>query len=331
MEKTKTPTKTNSLPQHTSAYLHALETHPLLTRQEEIELSCLIQGKDDKAAKAALDKLVLSNLKLAIKIAHDYKNLGVDLEDLIAEAQIGLYRAAQRFNPKRAKFSTYAAWWIKQNIKRYLNNHARTVRLPSHLSERVSRLNRIKQSLEQESGHPVTIETICEVTGMKPESVERILQIDRKTLSLEAKAFGEDSQSLQDLLHNPEETTPDQNLQTHLEKERLEWALQSLNARELLIITRRFGLDGKEPETLEVIGANHGITRERIRQIQNNALGKLKREYEKIDVQKMLNEKGLQETLEHCIDELPLGALKQTTLCLHDPKKTRQKEKKEER
>jgi RNA polymerase primary sigma factor len=309
----KTP-KPTTHPSHTSGYLKAIEENPLLSREEEIKLSKIIHGKDKKEAKKALDRLVLANLKLAIKIANDYKNLGVDLEDLIAEAQIGLYKAAQRFNPKRAKFSTYAAWWIKQNIKRYLNNHARTVRLPSHLSERVSRLNRIKISLEQESGHPVTTETIAEITGMKTENIERILQIDKKTLSLEAKTFGEDSPCLQELLHNPEDSTPDEALQSNLEKERLQCALQTLNSRETLIITRRFGLDGEPPQTLEIIGLDHGITRERIRQIQKNALEKLRREYEKIDVKKLLQEDSLKEQMEKSLENIPQNLLTQKTI-----------------
>jgi len=320
MPPTKTILRCQTLPPHTSGYIKALTDNPLLTKSEEIQLSKIIHGKNKEKAHKALEKLVLSNLKLATKIAHDYKNLGVDLEDLISEAQIGLYRAAQRFNPQKAKFSTYAAWWIKQNIKRYLNNHSRTVRLPSHLSERVSRLHRIKTLLEQESGHPVNIETIAEVTGMKPENVERILQIDRKTLSLEAKPFGEDSQSLEETLHNPEADTPDQSLQQTLEKERLQVALQRLNPRELLIITRRFGLDGQKPETLEVIGENHGITRERIRQIQNNALEKLRRDYQKLDLLKETQEKSLQEDLQEDLKNIQQSQqkhFKQSELCLN--------------
>jgi RNA polymerase primary sigma factor len=274
------------LPNQTTLYLETLNKQPLLSHQEEIELSQDIHGNDPKKAAKALEKMVLSNLKLAIKIANEYKNLGAELEDLVAEAQIGLHKAAQRFHPEKAKFSTYASWWIKQTIRRYLNKHARTVRLPAHLSERISKLKRIIHTIEQETGHTPSPQDIADITGMSPKSVEKLLSIDKRTISLHTSP--EEGQTLEETLHDQDTPTPDTNVQQNQAYQRLNEVLKYLNPREQEILARRFGLNGKKAQTLDDIGIQFGITRERIRQLQNTALKKLKNAYERVDIEKIL-------------------------------------------
>jgi len=276
--------KPSMLADHPAQYLHVLKTIPLLTPQEEHVLATVIQTGTPQEAEKAVETLVLSNLKLAIRIARGFRYLGIDLEDLISEAHIGLFKAAQKFSPHRAKFSTYAAWWIKQRIRRYIDNHKQAVRVPNHMNERMSRVSRIKATLETESGKNVSAQQISELTGIPEKSIEQTLKTDLKTFSLEDRSFGEDSPNMLEMLPDSKTANPDQELQKTMETERISAALQKLNPRELIIINNRFGLNGQTPDTLENIGAQQGITRERVRQIQNQALKKLRSEYTKATV-----------------------------------------------
>ena len=269
------------IPEKTSEYLKAIQSYPVITPQEEIKLSQLIHGEDKKAAAQALEKLILSNLRLAIKISYEYKSFGCEIEDIIAEAQIGLHKAAQKFKPDKAKFSTYASLWIKQRIMKFLSNQSRTVRLPIHLLERINRIKRIINSIEQEIGELPSSEELELITGIKAENIDQLILRDQKVLSLDAPLDPNDGfqQGFKENLTDTDALTPELIAINESQKEQLHKALSMLTKREQAIITQRFGLNNNPPETLEMIGITQNVSRERIRQIQNTALKKLKNAY----------------------------------------------------
>ena len=255
-------------------YLREIGQFKLLTPQEEIDLAARIK-KGDREARTLM---ISANLRLVIKIAHDYANLGLPLLDLVSEGNIGLMRAVERFDPaKGGKLSTYAAWWIKQSIKRALANQSKTIRLPVHLVDKISKMNRIASQMSEELGREPTDDELAEELGLSPRSVSQLKMASIRPASLNAPINVDDSTELGDLVGDEDARTPFEFLRDRNLRDELPELLAILDPRERTIIFQRFGLDGVRPRTLEEVGNKLGVTRERIRQLQNIALMKLRR------------------------------------------------------
>src|SRR5712675_1780615 len=255
-------------------YMREIGRIPLLTLQQEIELA----GKIKKGDAEARERMINSNLRLVITIAHDYANLGLPLLDLISEGNIGLTKAVERFDPaKGAKLSTYAAWWIKQSIKRALANQAKTIRLPVHLVDKVAKVHRVSLQMSDELGREPTDEELGEELGIAREKVARLKSAGIRPASFDAPVADNDSTEFSEVIGDDEAQTPSELLRDKNLLGEVDGLLEVLDPRETKIISQRFGLDGGKPKTLEDVGKNFGITRERIRQLQNIALTKLRR------------------------------------------------------
>jgi RNA polymerase primary sigma factor len=255
-------------------YLREIGQIKLLTPEEEIDLAARIK-KGDREARTLM---INANLRLVIKIAHDYANLGLPLLDLVSEGNIGLMRAVERFDPaKGGKLSTYAAWWIKQSIKRALANQSKTIRLPVHLVDKISKMNRVASQMSEELGREPTDDELAEEVGLSPRSVSQLRTASIRPTSLDAPISGDDSTEFGDLVGDEDARTPFEFLRDRNLRDELPELLAILDPRERLIIFQRFGLDGAQPRTLEEVGSKLGVTRERIRQLQNIALMKLRR------------------------------------------------------
>jgi RNA polymerase primary sigma factor len=255
-------------------YLREIGRIKLLTPQEEIDLAARIK-KGDREARTLM---ITANLRLVIKIAHDYANLGLPLLDLVSEGNIGLMRAVERFDPaKGGKLSTYAAWWIKQSIKRALANQSKTIRLPVHLVDKISKMNRVASQMSEELGREPTDDELAEEVGLSPRSVSQLKTASIRPTSLDAPINGDDSTEFGDLVGDEDARTPFEFLRDRDLRDELPELLAILDPRERVIIFQRFGLDGARPKTLEEVGKKLGVTRERIRQVQNIALVKLRR------------------------------------------------------
>lgn len=259
-------------------YLREIGQIDLLTPQEEIELAARIK-KGDKEARAHMIK---ANLRLVVKIAHDYANLGLPLLDLISEGNIGLMKAVERFDPaKGGKLSTYAAWWIKQSIKRSLANQSKTIRLPVHLVDKISKMKRVSVQMSEELGREPTDEELAEEIGMAISKVSQLKTVAIRPASLDAPIGDDDSTEYIEIVSDSEAHTPFKLLSDKNMLHALEEMMDVLDEREKRILTLRFGLDGGNPKTLEQVGKKFGVTRERIRQLQNIALDKLRRALQK--------------------------------------------------
>jgi RNA polymerase primary sigma factor len=255
-------------------YLRQIARYPLLTPAQEISLSKRIK-KGDKNAK---EEMIRSNLRLVVKISREYVNLGLPLMDLISEGNIGLMKAVERFDPsKGGKLSTYGAWWIKQSIKRALANQGKTIRLPVHLVDKIAKIRRVGISLSDELGREASDEEIAEEIGMNASKVSRLKQAAIRPASLDAPVGDEDSTEFGELVGDEAAVDPFRNLSEKNMQMELGDLLGELDEREKRIINARFGLDGSEPVTLEEVGDKFGVTRERIRQLQNLALGKMRK------------------------------------------------------
>jgi RNA polymerase primary sigma factor len=262
-------------------YLREIGQTPLLTREDEVKLARRIKRGD----QAARQQMIKANLRLVVKIAHDYASYGLPLLDLISEGNIGLMKAVERFDPKKGgKLSTYAAWWIKQSIKRALANQSKTIRLPVHLVDKIARMRRVAMQLAEEFGREPTDEELAEELSMTAAKIAQLRTAAVRPASLDATVGQEeDGASLGDMIgddsaHTPSELLSDKNMRNAVMA-----LLHVLDERELKIITMRFGLDGKKEMTLEEVGRKFKVTRERIRQLQNIALRKIKRALEKQD------------------------------------------------
>jgi RNA polymerase primary sigma factor len=256
-----------------SRYLQEIGRIPLLTPQEEIELAAKIK-KGDAAAR---ERMINSNLRLVVTIAHDYANLGLPVLDLISEGNIGLTKAVERFDPaKGAKLSTYAMWWIKQSIKRALANQSKMIRLPVHLVDKIAKVRRVSLQMSDELGREPTDEELGEELGIASHKVARLKSVGIRPASLEAPIGDDDSTEFGEVIGDEEAQTPFEVLRDKNLRGEVEGLIAVLDSREKKIISQRFGLDGGKPKTLEDVGKNFGITRERIRQLQNIALAKLR-------------------------------------------------------
>jgi RNA polymerase primary sigma factor len=247
---------------------------PLLSKQEEIELAARIQAGD----KAARDHMISANLRLVVKIAYDYNNFGLPLLDLISEGNIGLIKAVERFDPsKGGKLSTYAAWWIKQSIKRALANQSKTIRMPVHLVDRIAKMRKVTAQLADELDREPSDEEIGYVMDMPVNKVAHLKSVSIRPASLDAP-IGEDGETtFGELVHNEDEPTPRDNLEEKSINQDIMSVIGQLEDREAEIIQLRFGLDGNRPLTLEEVGERFDVTRERVRQIQNIAIHKMRR------------------------------------------------------
>jgi RNA polymerase primary sigma factor len=255
-------------------YLRQIAQYPLLTPAQEITLAAKIK-KGDKNAK---EEMIRANLRLVVKIARDYANLGLPLMDLISEGNIGLVKAVERFDPsKGGKLSTYGAWWIKQSIKRALANQGKTIRLPVHLVDKIAKIRRVGTSLSDELGREATDDEIAEEIGMNASKVSRLKQAAIRPASLDAPVGDEDSTEFGELVGDEAAVDPFENLSEKNLQVELGDLLGQLDDREKKIISARFGLEGSDPITLEEVGEKFGVTRERIRQLQNIALSKMRR------------------------------------------------------
>ena len=255
-------------------YLRQIAQYPLLTRAEEVTLAAKIK-KGNKAAKA---EMIRANLRLLVKIARDYANLGLPLLDLISEGNIGLVKAVERFDPaKGGKLSTYGSWWIKQSIKRALANQGKTIRLPVHLVDKIAKIRRVGAGLSDELGREATDEEIAEEVGMNASKVTKLKQASIRPDSLDAPVGDDESAEFGDLVGDAMAIDPFEQLRDKNMQEEVGDLLEQLDDRERRIINARFGLDGSDPITLEEVGVKFGVTRERIRQLQNIALSKMRR------------------------------------------------------
>src|SRR6195256_4011596 len=255
-------------------YLAEIGRIPLLTPQQEIELA----GKIKKGDGAARERMINANLRLVVTIAHDYANLGLPLLDLISEGNIGLTKAVERFDPtKGAKLSTYAMWWIKQSIKRALANQSKTIRLPVHLVDKIAKVRRLSLQMSDELGREPTDDELGEEIGIAREKVGRLKSLGIRPASLDAPIMEDDSTELSEVIGDEDAQTPFELLRDENLRNEMGGLLEVLDNREKKIISKRFGLDGGKPKTLEDVSKDFGITRERIRQLQNIALAKLRR------------------------------------------------------
>lgn len=256
-------------------YLNEIRRTPLLTVQEEIKLAARIKRGD----KAARDHMIKANLRLVVKIAYDYHQMGLPLMDLISEGNLGLIKAVARFDPaKGGKLSTYAAWWIKQSMKRALANQSKTIRLPVHLVDKISRMRKMIAKLTDELGREPENEEIAAELQIPTAKVALLKTVSVRPASLDAPV-GEDNDSatLGDLVGDEAAVSPYEDLGDKNLKEDLVAMVNSLDPREASIIRLRFGLDGETELTLEEVGKKFKVTRERIRQLEYLALGKIRR------------------------------------------------------
>jgi len=255
-------------------YLREIGRIPLLTPEQEAELAAKVKKGDAEAR----ERMINSNLRLVVTIAHDYANLGLPLLDLISEGNIGLTKAVERFDPaKGAKLSTYAAWWIKQSIKRALANQSKTIRLPVHLVDKIAKVRRVSLQMSDELGREPTDDELGEEIGIAGEKVARLKSVGIRPASLDAPIADDDSTQFGDVIGDEEAQTPFELLRDKNLRSEVDGLIEVLDSREKKIISQRFGLDGGKPKTLEDVGKNFGVTRERIRQLQNIALAKLRR------------------------------------------------------
>ncbi|MCH1503319.1 RNA polymerase sigma factor RpoD/SigA [Verrucomicrobiales bacterium] len=259
-------------------YLREIGKTALLTPQQEIELADRIKNGDMEARA----HMIRANLRLVVKIAQDYANYGLPLLDLISEGNIGLMKAVERFDPnKGGKLSTYAAWWIKQSIKRALANQSKTIRLPVHMVDKISKMRRVAMSMSEELGREPTDDELAEEIGIDRGKLSQLKAASLRPASLDAPISDDDSTEFGEIVGDDTADTPLDLLSHKNMHGQLEGLLSVLDDRERSIIDARFGLNGQKPKTLEEVGQEFGVTRERIRQLQNIALKKLRRALQK--------------------------------------------------
>jgi RNA polymerase nonessential primary-like sigma factor len=265
----------------TQLYLGEIGFSPLLSADEEVYFSRRALKGDEASRK----RMIVSNLRLVVKIARRYNNRGLALLDLIEEGNLGLIRAVEKFDPERGfRFSTYATWWIRQTIERAIMNQTRTIRLPIHVVKELNVYLRAARELSQKLDHEPTAEEIAESLDKPVREVTKMLRLNERITSVDTPIGGENDKVLLDVIaddkgHGPEEDLQDSDIKVNI----IKW-LEDLNVKQREVLARRFGLLGYEPATLEDVGVEIGLTRERVRQIQVEALRRLR---------DMLGHKGL--------------------------------------
>ena len=255
-------------------YLREISQVPLLTPKEEIKLAAQIK----RGNKKAREKMITANLRLVVKIAHDFSNYGLPLLDLVSEGNIGLMKAVERFDPmKGGKLSTYASWWIKQSIKRALANQSKTIRLPVHLVDKIGKIRRVSAQMTEELGREPSNDELAEELGLSEAKVAHLKNVAVRPASLDAKINADDDTAFGDLVSDERAEDPFAALRDKDLREEVGDLLDVLDPRERKIISFRFGLGGGKERTLEEVGRKFGVTRERIRQLQNIALLKMRK------------------------------------------------------
>ena len=258
-------------------YLREIGKIPLLTPEEEADLAeRIVKGDQD-----AKNKMVESNMRLVVSIAKRYSGRGLDFLDLIQEGNTGLLRAVDKFDPDKGfKFSTYATWWVRQAITRAIADQARTIRIPVHMVETINKVLRTTRKLTSELNREPTNEEIAEELHMEPDKVDYVMRIKQDIASLDASVGreGDDEDSvLGDFVEDEERDSPEESAANQILKEQLSEIIATLSDREQKIIRLRFGIGGGRPHTLEEVGNEFDVTRERIRQIEAKALSKLRK------------------------------------------------------
>ncbi|MDH5469796.1 MAG: RNA polymerase sigma factor RpoS [Gammaproteobacteria bacterium] len=271
----------------TRLYLNEIGASPLLTAEEEVRFSRLAQRGDEAARK----RMIESNLRLVVKIARRYLNRGLALLDLIEEGNLGLIRAVEKFDPERGfRFSTYATWWIRQTIERAIMNQTRTVRLPIHVVKEINTYLRAARSLAQKLDHEPSAEEIAELLHKPIRDVEKMLGLNERTASTDTTILADSGKTLLDTIPDEHAQDPTDVLQEDEIHNNIEDCLAQLSDKQREVVERRFGLHGYSVSTLEEVGREIGVTRERVRQIQMDALKKLRKilEQEGISVDALL-------------------------------------------
>ena len=276
-------------------YLSTIGRVPLLTAAEEIELAKHVQSmkkllkipeiernirqrQQIRMGKRARDRMMAANLRLVVSVAKKYQNQGLELLDLVQEGAIGLERAVDKFDPAMGyKFSTYAYWWIRQGMTRAIDNSARTIRLPIHISEKLSKMRRVSRELSHKIGRQPNRQELANAMGIEQKDLEDLVSQSAPCASLDAHARGEEDRStLGELIPDPNCEEPMEGMDRTIQKEHLGGWLAQLNEREQKIMRLRFGLDGEEPLTLAEIGRQINVSRERVRQLEAKAILKLR-------------------------------------------------------
>ena len=280
-------------------YLKEVSRVPLLTAEEEVELAQRIErgrmSREELASSSVSDRrrkelcifiedgwagrehLITANSRLVISVAKKYMGRGVPFLDLIQEGNIGLIRATKKFDYRRGhKFSTYATWWIRQAVTRAIADQGRTIRVPVHMGDQINKLLRLQHQMTQKLGREATVEELAQELEVPPKKVENMIQVARRPLSLETPTDDEEDSVLGDFIEDDEAPPPDDTAAYNLLKEHLEDVLESLPPREVRILQLRYGLLDGQAYTLEEVGRKMGVTRERVRQIEAQALSRLR-------------------------------------------------------
>jgi len=258
----------------TRLYLNEIGASPLLTAEEEVRFSRLAQRGDEAARK----RMIESNLRLVVKIARRYTNRGLAFLDLIEEGNLGLIRAVEKFDPERGfRFSTYATWWIRQTIERAIMNQTRTIRLPIHVIKEINTYLRAARSLAQKLDHEPNAEDIADLLHKPIEDVENMLGLNERITSTDSTILNDQSRTLLDTIADEQSPDPSDSIADEDIHVSIEECLAQLSDKQREVVERRFGLHGYSVSTLEEVGAEIGVTRERVRQIQMDALKKLKK------------------------------------------------------
>jgi RNA polymerase primary sigma factor len=271
-------------------YLREIGKIPLLNSEEELALAQRVVAGEKKAK----DKMAEANMRLVVSIAKRYSGRGLDFLDLIQEGNTGLLRAVEKFDPDKGfKFSTYATWWIRQAITRAIADQARTIRIPVHMVETINKLLRTQRRMTQELNREPTIEELGKELEMEPEKVEYVMKIKQDITSLDAgvgrDGDGDDDSLLKDFIEDDVSVTPEESAASQLLKEQVQSILSTLSDREQKIIKMRFGLENGKSHTLEEVGQEFAVTRERIRQIEAKALAKLRKHKDSKKLHEYLN------------------------------------------
>ena len=282
-----------------TVYLDRIARVDLLTREEECELAERIAAGDE----AARELMITANLRLVVKIAQDYAHIGLQLLDLINEGNIGLMKAVERFDPnKGGKLSTYASWWIKQSIKRALANQSKTIRLPVHMIEKDANMKKVGAQLAESLGREPTDDELAEAVNMPVGKVAHLKSVSVRPTSLEATIGDDNETPLSEVVKDEKALTPLERLQDNSLVSDINLVLEKLEPREAEIIRLRFGLNGEEPQTLEQVGGQFEITRERVRQLQDIAIRKMRKAMESLEhpraIDEMREEEKLRQTMQ---------------------------------
>ncbi|MGN8818030.1 RNA polymerase sigma factor RpoD [Oribacterium sp. HCP28S3_H8] len=254
-------------------YLKEIGTVPLLSNEEEYELAVKKQQGDENAKQ----RLIEANLRLVVSIAKRYTGRGMSFLDLVQEGNLGLIKGVEKFDPAKGfKLSTYATWWIRQSVTRALADQARTIRVPVHMVETINKMSKMQRKLTLELGYEPSVKELAEHLDMSEEKVQEIMQIAREPASLETPIGEEDDSNLGDFVADSNVVTPEGNVESVMLREHIDTLLGDLKERERQVIVLRFGLEDGHPRTLEEVGKEFNVTRERIRQIEAKALRKLR-------------------------------------------------------